>query len=340
MDQVVYVSFGSNDGGILLDIGEGGLSCRVVGALMKGESCQVKFVLPGETAAIEANCFVEWATPSKKRGGLQFVDLSEASKLLIREWIAKETSTASTRTVVMATKMNPIAFGTKIPTPDAVPAAVPTPIEPEKPAIVDQGIHSLPSATPTNTEFDPKPANDGHIFGFKSADRIPSTSSSGTLFPVQSHAPEKKVVGQPWQAGVRVSAAWMVACLGFLAAVLILAFYSGRLIGVKSVVARVDTASPSSPSVGLPPTPAADIPLPSRSLDPTLINTGLQSPLQTNGIANKPATAVTPQPNVTTGPPAQEVQRDFKACPKCFPIATSSEIDATPASGEWSCRRS
>ena len=80
-----------DNGGILLDICEGGLNFQGVAGLMDGEPCRLRFILPDTTQSIEVSGKVAWLNSSRKGGGLRFVNLSEAALGQIREWIAEET---------------------------------------------------------------------------------------------------------------------------------------------------------------------------------------------------------------------------------------------------------
>ena len=90
LDRLAYVDFGPENGGILIDVSEGGLNFQVVGALIEGHSCHVRFLLPGTDTVIEANGKITWSNASKRGGGLQFVDISEEARRHLREWIAME----------------------------------------------------------------------------------------------------------------------------------------------------------------------------------------------------------------------------------------------------------
>lgn len=90
LPRLAYVHFGLENGGVLIDVSEGGLHCQVVGALTEGQSFHVKFILPGTSAAIEAKCEVVWCNASKHGGGLRFVDLEGEARRRLSEWISTE----------------------------------------------------------------------------------------------------------------------------------------------------------------------------------------------------------------------------------------------------------
>ena len=55
LNQLAYIGFGPDTGGVLLDISEEGLCCQIVGAVVEGDKCHLKFALPGQHATIEAD---------------------------------------------------------------------------------------------------------------------------------------------------------------------------------------------------------------------------------------------------------------------------------------------
>src|SRR5579862_4641945 len=95
LDRLAYVDFGPENGGILIDVSEGGLNFQVVGALFEGHTCHVRFLLPGTDTVVEANGKIAWSNASKRGGGLQFVDISEEARRHLREWIAMEPAVAA-----------------------------------------------------------------------------------------------------------------------------------------------------------------------------------------------------------------------------------------------------
>jgi protein TonB len=313
IEQVIYVNFGPDNGGILLDISEGGLSCRVVGALFKGESCRPKFMLPGDTLPIEGDCFVAWTTPSKKCGGLQFTDLSEDAQGRIRQWIAQQQSTVAARTVVMTTRMNPIVLGNEARTLSTAPAQG----EIEPTATIDEPVANEPvliqplPVSPPATEAQNSPADNysnGHLeLDHKPASqRVFISSTSQTLFPLGIHAQDKPRIVPPVPPRVRVSAAWIVTCLCFLAATLVVAFYFGRLAGISSEAARMVRANPASSSVEPVRTAIADPAPTPRNPEPALADAAPAKPPQPDEIANPPVAVAAPPPEV---PAAQSARK-------------------------------
>ncbi len=84
----VYVMLdGSSNGGVLYDVGEGGLAIDIVGPKLTGEQVLLEFDMPETGRHFEATGQITWKNEPENRVGLRFVDLSEASNLQIKEWL-------------------------------------------------------------------------------------------------------------------------------------------------------------------------------------------------------------------------------------------------------------
>jgi type II secretory pathway predicted ATPase ExeA len=85
-----YTEFGPENGGILLDLSEGGLGFQGVAVVVEGQGIHLKFTLPGTSALIEADAEVARCNHSRTGGGLRFVSLSEEARQQVRAWICGE----------------------------------------------------------------------------------------------------------------------------------------------------------------------------------------------------------------------------------------------------------
>jgi TonB family protein len=95
IDQLTYADFGPGNGGIVMNLGEGGLSFQGIGAVRKGQVIRLSFKLPGTGSQIEACGEVVWSNDSGKGGGLCFVDLSDEARQRIKEWLANDDSSSA-----------------------------------------------------------------------------------------------------------------------------------------------------------------------------------------------------------------------------------------------------
>src|ERR1700722_6448285 len=93
----LYVLLGGcGTDGILNDVSEGGVALDIVGSEPPGEYVDVDFEMPELGRHFEAKGRVTWRDESAKKVGVTFVDLPEASRDHIRQWIAMKTASAET----------------------------------------------------------------------------------------------------------------------------------------------------------------------------------------------------------------------------------------------------
>jgi hypothetical protein len=86
--SVVYVDFDAGNGGIILNISEGGLAVQAARALIEDELPSLRFRFSRSDNWISGKGVVAWKTKSKKMAGLRFVDLSEEARTQISNWIS------------------------------------------------------------------------------------------------------------------------------------------------------------------------------------------------------------------------------------------------------------
>lgn len=86
MEGLVYMDLGPNNGALLIDLGEGGLSFQSVAPVSMDQAVPLKFKLSGDAKPIEGYAEVAWLNESQKGGGLRFVELSANALDQIRGW--------------------------------------------------------------------------------------------------------------------------------------------------------------------------------------------------------------------------------------------------------------
>jgi TonB family protein len=86
IDGLAYVEFGTENGAILIDVGEGGLGFQSVMPVTMNQALLFKFKLPAKSAYVEGFAEVAWVNESGKGGGLRFVELDADACTQIREW--------------------------------------------------------------------------------------------------------------------------------------------------------------------------------------------------------------------------------------------------------------
>jgi TonB family protein len=88
--SLAYLDLGENNGGIILNISEGGLAVTSAAPLYADGLPGMRFQLPGSSDWLEVSGGIAWISKSKREAGLRFVDLSEGARNRIRGWILSE----------------------------------------------------------------------------------------------------------------------------------------------------------------------------------------------------------------------------------------------------------
>jgi Gram-negative bacterial TonB protein C-terminal len=89
--RLIYIGFGANNVGMLLNIGENGMLVSTPMGLKVNSAYRVSIRLNGLPNPIEVNVCVVWTTESRRRSGIQMLDLSDFDREQIRKWGALET---------------------------------------------------------------------------------------------------------------------------------------------------------------------------------------------------------------------------------------------------------
>jgi len=84
---MAYVELAQDNGGILLNLSEGGLAVQSALALSTREFPELRFQLPNMRGWLTAAGRVAWMSDSKKEAGIQFLDLHEHARAQIRMWV-------------------------------------------------------------------------------------------------------------------------------------------------------------------------------------------------------------------------------------------------------------
>src|ERR1700691_3419957 len=83
---------GEDNGGIILNLSEGGLALRTVVAVTDEHLSRLRFQLSSACDWVNASGRVVWNGESKKVAGIRFLDLPETVRVRIRNWISLEGS--------------------------------------------------------------------------------------------------------------------------------------------------------------------------------------------------------------------------------------------------------
>jgi len=85
-----YVELGQENGGILLNLSEGGLAVRSPLPLVSREFTGIRFQAPKSQSWLTANGRIVWLSDSKKEGGIQFTELPGDARQQIHKWASAD----------------------------------------------------------------------------------------------------------------------------------------------------------------------------------------------------------------------------------------------------------
>jgi periplasmic protein TonB len=92
LTPMVYVELAQGNGGILLNISEGGLALQSALMLVEDQFREIRFQLPGSREWIKATGRVAWMRDSKTEAGVAFEDISAQAQARIRDWVGAASS--------------------------------------------------------------------------------------------------------------------------------------------------------------------------------------------------------------------------------------------------------
>ena len=87
---MTYVELGADNGGILLNLSEGGFAVQSALALPSRDFPTLRFQVPHVQGWLTASGKIAWISESKKEAGIQFTELPGASRSEICKWVAVE----------------------------------------------------------------------------------------------------------------------------------------------------------------------------------------------------------------------------------------------------------
>jgi TonB family protein len=92
IETLAYVNLGPGNGGVLIDVSEGGMAFQGIQPLDKDQLLCINFKLPDGSTSLESTCQIAWLNDSGKGGGLRFIDLPEGTHSKIKEWFSLRTA--------------------------------------------------------------------------------------------------------------------------------------------------------------------------------------------------------------------------------------------------------
>lgn len=92
---IAYVQLDESNGGIILNISEGGFAVYAVASLMDDHLPHIRFQVPESNVWIEASGDILWRSESNRLAGIRFSGLSDDARAQIREWCNSQAAPAT-----------------------------------------------------------------------------------------------------------------------------------------------------------------------------------------------------------------------------------------------------
>jgi hypothetical protein len=87
---LIYVACGESNGGMVLNVSDDGMAISMAIPVGDEAYSNLQVRMNGLAESIEVHGRMAWTTKSKKRAGIQLVDISDEQRGHIREWLAQE----------------------------------------------------------------------------------------------------------------------------------------------------------------------------------------------------------------------------------------------------------
>lgn len=95
LNSLAYIDLGNDNGGIVLNVGEGGLAVHSAVALNARFLPSIRFQLPHSAEWVSARGDITWIDGSRKQAGIRFGALSDSARSQIHGWIASSSDAGS-----------------------------------------------------------------------------------------------------------------------------------------------------------------------------------------------------------------------------------------------------
>ena len=90
LSPMAYVELGQDNGGILLNLSEGGFAVQSALALTSREFSELRFQVPAFQGWLTASGRIVWISDSRKEAGIQFTELPGEARREIHKWVSAE----------------------------------------------------------------------------------------------------------------------------------------------------------------------------------------------------------------------------------------------------------
>jgi PilZ domain len=247
---------GSGAAGILNDLSEGGVALDIVGSEPPGEYVDVDFEMPELGRHFEAKGRVTWRDESAKKVGVTFVDLPEAARGQIRQWLAMKAASpaAAQRPTVVIDAYREVALNAQPASQRGMPVEPVVKAALAKPQVESSREMQSGAAIPTNLDTPGKQKDDqlvqDLIASFSATPKKPENKYADVIATWSQHS-------SGWHIDTRSFSAWgywrwvAVGAVAGLAVLLAIGVAAHRLPWLNAATINVSKVG-HSPSVAGP----------------------------------------------------------------------------------------
>ena len=225
LSPMAYVELGQDNGGILLNLSEGGFAVQSALALTSREFSELRFQVPAFQGWLTASGRIVWISDSKKEAGVQFTELPGEARREIHKWVSAEGAPEKAKERVPAA----VSFGPTSRQPES-DTRKQAPNAPDRGAGIARERAVAVNAPVLAVRREPEPSQTSERQTVAVAEP-PAQEFHFTDYSMFAAEPESEVVWQQRRAGHRGS--WRRAAVGVLVAAVFFAL--GATVGRESV---------------------------------------------------------------------------------------------------------
>ncbi len=225
LSPMAYVELGQDNGGILLNLSEGGFAVQSALALTSREFPELRFQLPALQGWLTASGRIVWVSDSKKEAGIQFTELPGEARAEIQRWVSAEGAPEKSKERIPVAAVPPVAAPPKE-TLESRKQIVDAPYRGGGVHEPDVAYNARTNATQPESETT---RTQRETVGVTVAD-APPQDFHFTDYSMFAAAPEREGV---WAQPARHKGGWRAAVLGLLVAALFFAL--GATVGRETV---------------------------------------------------------------------------------------------------------
>jgi len=253
--SLAYIELGEGNGGIVLNVSEGGLAVQAVMSLLDDDLPKMRFQFSQSKDWIAASGRIAWTSESRKMAGVEFVDLPEEARDHIKQWLCSAVPPS-----VLQEEESPRSEMTEQVLSAPVPSALTAPIplrELEPPSLVLDNQGPDPSAAPEPAEDQARAADKGLFFspGEEAEATSESADSLRAAFRSQQTSIDRGERSRRWP---------LAALIGLFAAASLAAGWMTRSGAAKEVFEKVNSMISGKSTAGSPTTGDDSAPVVSR----------------------------------------------------------------------------